>query len=372
MAAKKTIYILSFKGNEHRWMKFDGENLAEAQAPDDKDKSPVVALLPDPLFFFFKPKGAIKPRHAKSATMMQMSYSFPMAESGFSVLRPSGSAVLGYTPHDLLERFLEQHRDVLSRATVLTTSFAVCWRAAVAEGLSVWSWTGQGNMRILASGDDLTYFRGGEEEFNSRFERLGLEGTPEPMDISKACRILTEKKVRWARINLTTGRKSVSDKAVAIDFKPYIAAAVLVTLIGLFFLVGQYHRLQQAGNQAAEWRSRLREVYVGALGPDIGSDPYGKILYKLDQLKSGGAQGGGVDVLGLLATLSESAPVGIVIEGFNLGPESGNIRGKVSSYEEIDAMMEKLSGSSQFRFVLEQANNVEGGVSISLRAEYNR
>lgn len=372
MAAKKTIHILTFKGNDHHWMVFDGQNLSESQGPPEKNRNPVVALLPDPLFFFFKPKGAIKPRHAKSATMMQMNYSFPMPEGGFNVLRPSGNAVIGYTSHDLLDQFLERHREVLAQATVLTTSFTVCWRAAVAEGLSVWSWNGQGGMRILASGDDLTYFRGSSEEFRNRFERLGLDGEPEYIDLPKACSILAEKKVRWARLNLTTGRKSVSDKTFSIDFKPYIAAAVMVTFIGLLFIAGQYHRWQQSQEQAEQWRGKLKELYISALGPNPGSDPYGKILYKLDQLKSGGNQAGGVDVLGLIAVLSESAPIGIQIEGINLGPESGNIRGKLASYEEVDSMMEKLSASSQFRFVLEQANNVEDGISISLRAEYNR
>ncbi|WP_432734438.1 hypothetical protein [Maridesulfovibrio sp. FT414] len=372
MAAKKTVYILSFKGNEHQWMLFDGETLSESAGPAEKNRNPVVALLPDPLFFFFKPKGAIKPRHAKSATLMQMNYSFPMTGGGFNVLRPSGNAVLGYVPHDLLDRFLEQHREVLAKATVLTTSFTVCWRAAVAEGLSVWSWKGQGNMCILASGDSLTYFRGSEEEFNGRLERLGLDGDPEMMDLPKACAVFAEKKIRWARLNLATGKKSVSDKAAAISYKPYIAAAVLVSLVGLLFIGGQYHRWQQSRQQAEEWRGKLHEVYVSALGPNPGSDPYGKILYKLDQIKSGGNQGGGIDVLGILAILSDSAPVGIEIEGFNLGPESGNIRGKLGSYEEIDSMMEKLSANPKINFVLEHANNVDGGVSISLRAEYNR
>ena len=77
MAAKKIVYILTFKGNEHQWMMFDGDNLSESQGPANKNRHPVVALLPDPLFFFFKPQGVIKSRHAKSATMMQMNYSFP-------------------------------------------------------------------------------------------------------------------------------------------------------------------------------------------------------------------------------------------------------------------------------------------------------
>ncbi|TIH18069.1 hypothetical protein D0S45_05815 [Marinifilum sp. JC120] len=370
MAFKKTVYILSFKGNEHQWMMFDGKSLTESEGPAEKNRHPVVALLPDPLFFFFKPRGAIKSRHAKSATMMQMNYSFPVQEDEFKVLRPSGDAVLGYIGHDLLDRFLERHRDVLAKATVLTSAFTVCWRAAVAEGLSVWSWKGQG-MRILACGEELTYFRGGDEEFKSRFERLGLDGEPELMDLDKACEVFARKKIRWARLNLVNGTRSGSDKSVTIDYKPYAVAAVLVSLIGLLFVAGQYNRWQQSQQQAEEWRGKLKEVYVSALGPNHGSDPYGKILYKLDQLKSGG-DGGGVDVLGLLAVLSNSAPVGIEIEGFSLGADSGNIRGKVSSYEELDAMMEKLAANSQFNFVLEQATNIEGGISISLRAEYNR
>ena len=220
--------------------------------------------------------------------------------------------------------------------------------------------------------DALTYFRGTEDEFKSRFDRLGLDGNAENIDLESACRVLAEKKIRWARINLTTGKKTATDKSVLIDYKPFMVAAVLVTIIGLLFISGQYRRWQISKDKAHEWREKLREVYVTALGPNPGSDPYGKILYKLDQLKNGGNQGNGVDVLGLLAVLSESAPVGIEIEGINLGADSGNIRAKVASYEEIDSMMEKLAASTTFNFVLEQANNIEGGVSISLRAEYNR
>ncbi|WP_415715098.1 hypothetical protein [Maridesulfovibrio sp.] len=370
MAFKKIVYILSFKGNGHRWMMFDGKTLSESEGPAEKNRYPVVALLPDPLFFFFKPRGAIKARHAKSATIMQMNYSFPAKGDKFKVLRPSGGAVLGYSEHDLLNRFLDLHRDVLAKATVLTSEFTVCWRAAVAEGLSVWNWKGQG-MRLLACEDELTYFRGGEGEFARRLERLGLESDPEQMDLEKACAVLHKKKIRWSRLNLVSGVRSGTDKSIVIDYKPYAVAAILVSLIGVLFIAGQYHRWQQSSVQAKEWRGKLKEVYVSALGPNPGSDPYGKILYKLDQLKSGG-ESGGVDVLGLLAVLSESAPVGIEIEGFSLGADSGNIRGKVSSYEELDAMMEKLAADSRFNFVLEQANNIEGGISISLRAEYNR
>ncbi|MBI9112661.1 hypothetical protein [Maridesulfovibrio ferrireducens] len=371
MAAIKHIYILSFTGQEHQWMLFDGTKLSESEEPGPKNKYPVVALLPDPLFFFFKPSGVNKSRHAKSATLMQMNYSFPEQNGGFKVLRPSGGAVLGYTSHDLLSRFTDQHREVLSKATVLTSEFAVCWRAAVADGLSVWSWKGQSGMRLLASGDALTYFRGGDEEFHNRFDRLKLDGKPEEIELEKACKVLAEKKIRWARLNLYSDGSSKEDKSAVIDFKPFIIAAVLTSLIGILFIVGQYHRWQLSQVAAKEWRGKLQEVYVSALGPAPGSDPYGKILFKLDQLKSGGGNKG-VDVIGLLALMSDSSPVGIEIESINLGADSGNIRGKVSTYEELDGMMEKLTASGQFNFVLEQANNVESGISFSLRAEYNR
>lgn len=301
-----------------------------------------------------------------------MNYSFPAQRDDFKVLRPSGGAALGYTEHDLLGRFMDHHREVLAHATVLTTAFTVCWRAAVAEGLSVWTWKGLGGMRILASDDELTYFRGTDKEFKSRFVRLGLEGAPEVMDLETACLALEKKKVRWARLNLLTGRRSGNDKAAVISYKPYLFSALMVTLLGLFFITGQYHRWKQSQDAADMWRQKLQEVYVSALGPNPGSDPYGKILYKLDQLKSGGGDGGGVDVLGLLSVLSQSAPVGIEIESLNLGSDSGNIRGKIGSYEEVDAMMEKLAASPLFNFVLEQATNEDDGISISLRAEYNR
>ncbi len=54
----------------------------------------------------------------------------------------------------------------------------------------------------------------------------------------------------------------------------------------MLFISGQYHRWQQSQVQADEWRNKLKETYVSALGPNPGSDPYGKILYKLDQLKA--------------------------------------------------------------------------------------
>ncbi len=371
MASIKLVYILTFSEQEHQWMLFDGKNLSESEGPDPKNKYPVVALLPDPLFFFFKPKGVNKSRHAKSATLMQMNYSFPDQNFGFKVLRPSGGAVLGYTSHDLLDRFLETHRDVLGRATVLTSAFTVCWRAAVAEGLSVWSWQGQEGMQILASGDELTYFNGGEGEFTSRYDRLGLDGNPEDMTLEKACKVFEDKKIKWARLNLISGTSSVVDKSVSIEFKPYIIAAILTTLIGLLFIIGQYHRWGLSQDAAAEWRVKLKEVYVTALGPTPGSDPYGKILFKLDQLKSGGGSKG-VDVLGLLSFVSDSSPVGIEIESINLGADSGNIRGKISSYDDLDGMMEKLSSSGEYHFVLEQATNAPDGIIFSLRAEYNR
>lgn len=372
MAAKKLVYIITFNGQGPVWKVFDGDSISECEEPGVKDRNPVVALIPDPLFFFFKPKGVDKSRHAKSATMMQMNYSFPGGEEGgFKVLKPAGNAVLGYTSHDLLPQFMERHREVLARATVVTTAFAVCWRAAIAEGLSVWSWKGQGGIKILSAMEDMTYFKGSEDEFRKRFESLGLDGEPEQMDLEQACKIFRRKKIRWARLGLVTAGNGKSDKASVIDFKPYIAAAVMVTLVGALFIAGQYRRWQVKHDEAGQWRAKLRQLYVSALGPNPGGDPYGTILYKLDQMKNGGG-GNGVDVLGLLATISENAPVGIVVESLNLGTDSGNIRGMVSTYDDLDEMMENLSTNGRYKFVLEQADNVDNGISFSLRAEYNR
>lgn len=372
MAAKKQVYIIIFKGQEPVWKVFNENGFSDCEEPDIKDRCPVVALLPDPLVFFFKPKGVDKSRHAKSATLMQMSYSLPGNDGGaFKVLRPAGNAVLGYTGHDLLSHFMERNRDILSRATVITTSFAVCWRAALAEGLSVWSWKGQGGMRALFTPDFFCYFKGTDQELKERYENIGLDAEPELIDLEKACSIFFDKKIRWSRIGLVTTVTGSTDKASVVDYKPFVKAAILVTLVGLFFIAGQYHRLQAKEDQADLWRKNLRQLYISALGPSPGGDPYGTILYKLDQLKNGGTVKG-VDVLGLLSTLSESAPVGMTVDSMNLGSDSGNIRGTLSTYDELDKMMEKLAANGRFKFVLEQADNVDNGISFSLRAEYNR
>lgn len=373
MAVKKMVYIITFKGQEPVWKVFDGNSFSECEEPAVKDRNHIVALLPDPLFFFFKPKGVDKSRHAKSVTLMQMSYSFPgEGEDMFKVLKPAGNAVLGYAAHDFLPLFMEKHREVLSRATVVTTSFVVCWRAALAEGLSVWSWSGQGGMKGLYAMEDMWYFKGSDKDLQKRFESLELDGETEKMDLEKACTIFSEKKIRWAKLGLVTTGNGKADKAADLDFKPFITSAILVTIIGFFFVFGQYHSWQVKHDEAQQWRKKLRQLYVSALGPSPGGDPYGTILYKLDQLKNGGGTGHGVDVLGLLATLSESSPTGMVIDSVNLGQDSGNIRGLVSTYDDLDKMMEKLASNGRFKFVLEQADNVDKGISFSLRAEYNR
>jgi type II secretory pathway component PulL len=112
------------------------------------------------------------------------------------------------------------------------------------------------------------------------------------------------------------------------------------------------------------YETKIENLYESVLGEDPGKDPLGTLLYRLEQRRGGGQSG--IDVMGLLAVLSEEAPPGFTVESLSYNGDSGGIRALTDSFDKLDAMLERLRANDEYEFTLEQATNTEDGVLMSL------
>ena len=114
----------------------------------------------------------------------------------------------------------------------------------------------------------------------------------------------------------------------------------------------------------------MRAEYKSALGSNLGTDPYGQLLFKLEQLK--GSKLRGLDLIVLLRELSKAAPPDFRVDSVSVNNNSGNIRATVQDYNQLEAMLGALSAESGFTFTLEQATNTEEGIAIDIKVEQRR
>jgi type II secretory pathway component PulL len=149
------------------------------------------------------------------------------------------------------------------------------------------------------------------------------------------------------------------------NLQPYRRAIMIIFLVGALAVAGQYVRLQHYGDKVAGWRTRTQSLYSSLFGPSPGPDPYGKLLYTLNQLQR--TQSKGVNVLGILAALSEQPPKGLTIENLNFSTDSGSVMGRAESYDALENYLKTLNSDSDYAFTLEQAANTKDGIQFHLR-----
>ncbi|MGE4298412.1 MAG: hypothetical protein AB7E47_10320 [Desulfovibrionaceae bacterium] len=366
---KQSFYVLSFQDTQPEWGFFDGAAIVPASMPDTASKAPVLALVPDSHFFFFQAKGGGEnDRNIKAAAKLQMQHLFPAVEQNQEngTVKTNGS-LLGFYSHPRFMAFWEEHEALFARATVVTTPFFLAWSVAKAQKLPQWQWGGNGAPRALYAHDELYYFMGDDGELARRSAALELDAPPPPLELATVLAGLDAAQIKLPKLRLPL--RHISSAQVG-DPRAWVRAFILLGLVGVLFCAGALWRWHGLSQQATQWKAAVGAQYARALGDDLGPDPFGKLLFRLDQVR--GTQVSGIDMRELLVLLSRAATDSFAVDSLSLNRDTGTIRARIASYDELEKMMQGLGGDPRFAFTLEQASNTDNGVALIFRVAFAR
>lgn len=159
-----------------------------------------------------------------------------------------------------------------------------------------------------------------------------------------------------------------AELAAAMRSKRFVRAMLWVTACGIFLWAGQGLRLASHLATAREYTAALHELYVSVLGPNPGKSPFGRLQFERGKLKALGTQE--VNVFGLLAALSQSAPESLRIDGLNLKAKFGEVQGGIGSEALLEKYMKGLADNDEFLFTLaRKETDPRGGMRFTLRVE---
>lgn len=393
--------ILRFSEHGPEYLSFDGQALHPAPEPREASRVPVLALLPDSLLFYHLPRALPtgSERERRAAVMLQMDHVFPhikkprqdeaakpskkgaddtqtegaaahaapVQERG-TVKTPEG-ALVGYFTHPALAAFWREHKELLSRASVVTSPFFLALTAAEAKGHKDWAYVSHAanGPHMLVAKSILAYVRGSEDKLTERArealrENEHADGDLPLLHLESVLAAIDQAGVKPVKLRLPLTSFDESEDA---DPRTWARVLVAIGLVGLFFCAGQFMRWRAQAANANIWESAVSSAYGEVLGADPGADPYGKLLFRLDQLK--GSQTRGVPIMRLLGLLTEASPPGFLVENISISGDTGSLRARIATYNDLDAMLSRLSESPSFSFTLEQASNTPEGVLANLK-----
>ncbi|HDQ40803.1 MAG TPA: hypothetical protein ENN39_07240 [Desulfonatronum sp.] len=368
-AASRTWYhVVRFDKDLPVWEIFDGERLQPAQEPRPSRSLPVLVLLPDHFFFFFLPDSSRHQggqRQKVAAAKLQMEHMFPampVGQDGSGVLVAGKDQYLGYYRHPKLTDFIERHRAILRRANAVTTPFFMAWNVATIAGVRDWSWVSPDKTtRVLASSHGLDYFQGNEQEWEKRLER---HATVAVKHWSLTELLAAALQVDWPKLRLPMPARD----GQGVDVRRLFRAGVVLMILAVLFCLGQGLRLADQKRQSVHWEQATEDLYRQLLVPPLGSDPYGRLLFRLNQLQAPVTEG--MDALELLGLLSSAAPDGFQVESLSMGSNAGTVRAKLGDYEQLETLLRALEGQQRFDFSLDQATSAENEILLTLRVTY--
>ncbi|MDD4951841.1 MAG: hypothetical protein PHV85_04770 [Desulfovibrionaceae bacterium] len=165
--------------------------------------------------------------------------------------------------------------------------------------------------------------------------------------------------------------KARAAEAQAVDVEAasrrFVRRFVILGLVGLLFCAGQVLRLNNHRRQVVRLDAAIAGLYETALGSDSGESPFGRLQFERGKLLAGSVRG--IDVLGLLQSMSRYAPESLRLEGLNLSGEYGAIRGQIGSKPELERYLKDLEPDPGFAFVLERDEQAAGALDFILRVE---
>jgi hypothetical protein len=361
----KRFHVLHFPVGAPEWLRFEGGTCTPIETPGETSGLPVVVVIPDRYFFYHLPPGLTVrgERRQKAAVALRLGQVFPAPgpEQEWGVL-PSGPAGMpGFYTHPELAGFWEQHRDVLAQASLVTTTFALAWCWSQAKALEEWTLPGSNGEAPLA------LFHQGElhvlHDAASLARDLAAAGQDPPpfVDWREVLAHSGDPGLAWSRLRIPLRGFA----SVRINLRPFVYAAVSLTLAALLLYTIPARSLFTYAQAAKAWEQARHDLYAKGLGAEPGRDPFGQLVAKLERLK--GRQGGSLDLLEFLAGLSANAPTTLEVETVNITPAAGTVSGKVGTYEALEAYLKSLPKDGPFAYTLEQATNMPGGVSFSLK-----
>lgn len=383
------FFVVHFVNDEAVWERFDGQVLHPSEPPRLSRSLPVLVLLPDRLFFFVQPEithhaGTLRQRIA--AARLQLEQMFPGWE-GFDappsdqpgnepfnppaiVFDAQREHLLGCFHHPKLAGFIRRHQNVLRRANAVTTPFFLAWNIGFQENVQNWIWSSpEGGITAIMHSGQMTYFPGNTME---RSVRLGSaapatdSGTvPSGWKRWQMTELLQfAPRVGWSRLRLPL------PAAPGESHDPRRLARLWVTmmLIGSLFCIGQVLRLSTHQEQLQRLEQATKQLYSEVLALPLGNDPFGRLLFRREQLQN--PVRSGPDALTMLGLLSTSAPPDLLVESFSLGPNSGIIQARMETFEQLETLLQSLDGQSRLRFNLDQASSADEELRVTLRVSY--
>ncbi|WP_031386760.1 hypothetical protein [Desulfonatronum thiodismutans] len=379
-STRNQFHVVRFIKDALVWERFDGQALHPVPHPDQASKSlrslPVLALIPDRLFFFYQPEsdhhsGSLRQRTAAARLEMEQAFPAQASRSGPDIVLDAGrTRILGCFPHPELTEFCRRHQDVLARANSVTTPFFLAWNAGYRRRIESWIWSNPEDRTTAAMvHGKVTFFPGTDVELKARLTEPSETGTVGKSFVSpKEWRLpellLAAPDIGWSQLRLplpvADGERPGSRQLVRL----WIATALLGGLVCL----GQALRLSDQQAQVDHWEQATNRLYSEVLAPPLGDDPFGRLLFRHSQLQ--GPPRSGPDALALLGLLSASAPPEFHVENFSLGPNSGIIRARLADYEQLEALLKALEAQDSLRFDLDQASSADDAVLATIRASY--
>lgn len=367
ISAPKRFYLVRFEQDRTVWELCSRWGREETEPPGKKTRLPVVAVIPDRFFFFYKPrnlKGKGR-KNLRTGAELQLRHLFPAPGPGEDVgVLDTGDEILGYFRGSGLGDFLEKHRESLNLASTLTTPFLLARAVMSSRDYQAWTLHYPGDPRVLCVRDHLEYFYGDENELGQRLEGYGLEAEPEHVGFQDLIHDLSQGEVPWSRFRLTLPELEEERGETTLLFRA--AAAVLV--IGLLFCGGEFIRYQSLEAQRTQWEEALDSLYTQALGPDYGPDPYGMLMYRADQADSRDERG--LDFVDFMGRISQAAPEGLRVENLALRRDSGTIQASIQDYDQMESFLDNLEASDNYDFTLDQADSSGERVRMNLRVSF--
>ncbi|TVQ97922.1 MAG: hypothetical protein EA399_11900 [Desulfovibrionales bacterium] len=376
-AARNQFFLIRFVKDVPTWEHFDGHALHPAEPPGSSRSLPILALVPDRLFFFYQPEsdhhfGSFRQRSA--AARLELEQIFPGRKPEYApsiVHNTAGTHMLGCFSHPELTEFFQRHQAVLAQANAVTTASFLAWSASHQRHHSNWLWSNPEDGITAAMFDGrMTYFPGKATELSARRSSAdsGVDAREKPTDAVREWRLpellQAAPEIGWSQLRLplpaaTTGASTT---------RRLVRWWAAMVLLGALICSGQFFRLSTHQAQAEHWERATSRHYAEVLTPPLGADPFGRLLFRHSQLQR--PIQSGPDALAILGLLSTSAPPEFHVENFSLGPNSGIIRARLASYEQLESLLNALEGHDRLRFDLDQATSTDDAILATLRVSY--
>jgi hypothetical protein len=367
LSKPRDFYLLTFVNDQPVWEQCTSGRTKKVDKPVKKSRLPILAVIPDRYFFFYLPR-ELRAKNRKTllrAASLQLRHIFPAGDQEQSPeVLDTGTHILGLFRSAELASFVDRHRDELSLAGCVTTPFLLGLAVTTQTDKPDWIMQNTGDPAILVGRDKLEYFSGDHRELDQRVRIHGPDPRPRAVQFEELTARLSKEPVSWNRFRITLPQLASGQGETGLILK----SAMGLFIIGLLFCLGDFFKLRQVVQEKTKWEQELDILYVRALGPGYGPDPYGLLLYRADQ--AAGSSSPGLDFVDFLGRLSRAAPESLVVESMTLGMDSGTLRASLDSYEKMEKFLENLKQSQVYGFTLDQADSSGGKVNLVMSFRY--